>query len=320
MGKQSVIQNPVREGYAVLTPQVFRALDRRVRKQSGGVLMVCTPDEMHGLWGSAGGMAGDVFIDTRLLGNAKHDGGVCAHAADIRITNQIKVLDFQGAQRPEIDLRKIPANRIYEYLVWHEMGHLLENFDPWGLFGKGVPADYANRDDVRSALSQLNEVMADRFAWSQMFPDQRLPLRRGKAHMKDWAKEWDARLSSNGIRRRMAPHHSHSTEIWASVPTAHVYKGIPWSDLVRPEEIGASKWEACLARARIEVKTYEVRSFLARAKREMERWARISTATLQEVNEAMEHCKRGLSLSGFMFEDEKRALIQKHRAALEAHA
>lgn len=320
MGKQSVIQNPIREGYAVLTPQVFRVLDRRVRKQSGGVLTVCTPDEIHGLWGSAGGLAGDVFIDTRLLGNAEHEGGVCDQAADIRITNQIKVLDFQGAQRPEIDLRKIPANRIYEYLVWHEMGHLLENFDPWGLFGKGVPADYANRDDVQSALSQLNEVMADRFAWSQMFPDQRLPVRRGKAHMKGWAKEWGDRLSSNGVRRRMAPHHPCSTEIWASVPTAHVYKDIPWCDLVRSEEIGASEWEACLARARIEVKSYEVRSFLARARREMERWARISNAPLREVKEAMEHCKSGRPLSGFMFEDEKRALIQECRASAEAQA
>jgi len=319
MATRSVIQNPIREGYAILTPQVFRALDKRVRAQAGAVLRCCTPDEMHGLWGATGGMSGDVFIDTRLLGNAEHDGGVCDHAADICITNQIKVLDFQNAPRPEIDLRKIPAERIYEYLVWHEMGHLLDNFDPWGLFGKGVPADYANQDGVRNALSRLNEVMADRFAWRQMFPGQRLPVRRGKAHMKGWAKEWDARLSSAGVRRRMAPHHPRSAEIWASVPTAHVYKDIPWSNLVRPEEIGASKWETCLARARIDVKSYEVRSFLAKAKREAERWTRISTAPLREVKAAMEHCKRGIPFSNFLFEDERAALIQERRAPVEAN-
>lgn len=250
------IRNPVRGGFAVLTPQVFRRIDVIARRHAGRPFRVKKAEEMDGAWGRCDLMVDDTFRDLRKLSDRRQTGSVYAEIGILDISNVISVAKFHRANRPEIDLSKIPAERIYEFVAWHEIGHVVDNFDHWAPILQSA-SDNLLRDEPtwKSVLGKLNEVLADRFAWDQMFPGILLPVRDGCANIAAWTDSWASHLEAAGVRRGRDAKWagiSIDTHALTYVPTCHVRKRIAWSALAEPEVSRAAPWLQRLKQARQE--------------------------------------------------------------------
>jgi len=305
MASKSVVRNPVNDGYAVLTPQIFRAIDLRARQHAGSVFEISTSDEMHGTWGLTHMMAGDVFIDLRKLRDSRFEGPICDNASVLTICNQVRVAEFHRAQRPEIDLAAIPAEHIYDYVSWHEIGHVVDNFDQLSF----LLSVEKRSEETSRAHRRLNEILADRFAWSRIFPDRPLPVRKDLEPVAKWADEWVDRFTSAGIRRgrNATPVTAHPL---MSVPVAHVRKGVKWSSLYRAGSGDvAPLWLAGIKRAQSDVQECDLRRFQRTAHRMAERWARIAE---NPTAEAMEYNRKGI-IASYLFDEEKAELVRSAR-------
>ena len=287
MTSKMAIRNLVYRGHAVLTPQVFRAIDLRARRHAGSVFEIATSDEMEGAWGLTHMMVGDVFTDLRKLRDNRYEDPIYNNASVLTICNQVRVSDFHGANRPEIDLAAIPADRIYEYVSWHEIGHKADNFDRVGF----LLSDDMRSDETSRALGRLNEILADRFAWSKMFPNKPLPMRKGCESVAQWVDEWVNRFVSGGIRRGRVATPVTDNPLMC-VPLGHVKKGMKWSSLYKPSgEAVTPLWLAAIKRAQSDIHDYDLRRFQVTARRMAERWARIAD---NPTAEAMEYNRKGI--------------------------
>lgn len=310
MANKSAIRNLVYRGYAVLTPQVFRAIDLRARRHAGSVFEIATSDDMEGAWGLTHMMVGDVFTDLRKLRASRYEEPIYKNAAVLTICNQVRVSDFHGAARPEIDLAAIPADRIYDYVSWHEIGHKADNFDRFGfLLSEGLRSDETSR-----ALGRLNEILADRFAWSKMFPNKPLPVRKGCESVVHWVEEWVSRFISGGIRRGRAVTPVTDDPLMF-VPIDHVKKGMKWSSLYKAgSEAVTPLWLAAIKRAQGDIHDYDLRRFQVTARRMAERWARIAD---NPTAEAMEYNRKGI-ISSYLFEEERAELIRSAKESADS--
>ena len=78
-----------------------------------------------------------------------------------------------GPSRPELDWSALDDDEIYPFVVQHEIGHRLDNFDTWGVM---TIEDIQIRDECHRRARFVNEVLADRYAWNQIRPGEPVPL------------------------------------------------------------------------------------------------------------------------------------------------
>ena len=82
-------------------------------------------------------------------------------------------LRVAGRSRPELDWSALNDDEIYPFVVQHEIGHWLDNFDQWGIM---AIKDIEVRDECHRRARFVNEVLADRHAWNQIRPGEPIPL------------------------------------------------------------------------------------------------------------------------------------------------
>lgn len=210
----------------VLSPKLFRRLELIARSQ-GCVLQVREAAEMGNNWGCVNFMAQGVYEDLRAP-KLK-----CYETALIDIAPRFHVSQFHGSCRPELDWSQVPSAKAWEFLVWHEIGHLKDNIKHFGVVADKDPKVIASQKEWSTALYVVNEVLADRFAWNAVFPDQPIPICPRRTHSAEYVSEWlerlDARYGRSG-RREMKPL---PTDPLCHVPWQHVKRGIPYE---RPED------------------------------------------------------------------------------------
>lgn len=250
MAIASLPMNPVRDGFALMTPVVLRAIDALARTEASRVFEVKSREDMRGFWGTAHHMVGDVFYDIRMLLNADTLTGTCANVGVLEIAAEIEVAKFQSAMRPEIDLSTVPAERICAFVALHEIGHVCDNYPAlWAFAQHPKLKDPTTNREWMSAMHKVNEVLADRFAWGHLFPGVTLPNRDGCEDVKNWVEEWTRVFEGSGIRRGMSVDRKQLNSDPATyVPLAHVTSGIPWSSLLQQRR-RTPKWLAELMRA-----------------------------------------------------------------------
>lgn len=148
----------------------YRAFSEVVKREAGAVLAVKSVAEMGGCWGMYSPMAVPVQID------ARDPGSMFAEKAAITLADRINVRRLKSAKRPEMDWHSVPDDKVYEFVLWHEIGHRLSNFFEMDLaFKRG---DLGGRfDEYRWRTRRANEVLADRYAWRHLFPVSELPVR-----------------------------------------------------------------------------------------------------------------------------------------------
>lgn len=78
-----------------------------------------------------------------------------------------------GPSRPELDWSTLNDDEIYPFVVQHEIGHRVDNFDQLGIM---MIKDIPLRDECHRRVRFVNEVLADRYAWNQIRPGEPVPL------------------------------------------------------------------------------------------------------------------------------------------------
>lgn len=89
-----------------------------------------------------------------------------------------------GPKRPELDWSVLEDDEVYPFLVHHEIGHRVDNFDNWGIMDI---KDLVVRDDCHRRITFVNEMLADRYAWNAIRPGEPIPLSENGARLQEKA-------------------------------------------------------------------------------------------------------------------------------------
>lgn len=144
-----------------ITRQQYRAF-AEITKSFGMGLNLSTVKSM-GCWGEYSPWALLVCKD------ASEPDTKWSERALITLANSINTGKFRaaGAQRPELNWAALKNDEIHPFVVWHEIGHRMDNFDSWGII---VINDLKVRNKCHRQIRLVNEVLADRYAWERIRP------------------------------------------------------------------------------------------------------------------------------------------------------
>jgi len=196
-----------------LTPELFRELDILARREAGKPLKVVDWREMEGAFARQSIWAAPLYLDI--------NEPYLTERGVIEIANQIDTDKFYSTKRPELDWRAIPKEQIYRFLVLHEIGHIRCGIDLVDLF-KFFPLL------GRNMAIMASELLADRYAWTNLFPDKDLPIRKGTKTLR---KRIEAFIRRYGRFFPSEPRKPDPLPIDPTkfVPREHVEQGIPWA-------------------------------------------------------------------------------------------
>lgn len=165
-------------------------------KQAGCCLGVSTFEELGKSWGLFSGWASVAHVDVSVDGAGHGDRVV------LQVANRVNTAQLRGVQRPEIDWSQLEDHEIFEFIVQHEIGHRLDNHSGFDLFDI---ADLHLRNRCQKSFYRANEVLADRYAWSQIRPGEPVPLCEHGKQIQEEVAESMALLDLHVPRTRRAP-------------------------------------------------------------------------------------------------------------------
>ena len=174
-----------------ITRRQYRAL-AETTKEHGLGLTLSTFDKM-GCWGLYSGYAELVCRDATAEDPEWDERGVVTLAATI----DADTLRAAGARRPEIDWSQLEDQEIIPFIVWHEIGHRMDNFSSWDLV---THQDTHIRDECLRRSRFVNEVLADRYAWQHVRPGEPIPLSEYGKRLQEKTAEGIAYLKEHAPR------------------------------------------------------------------------------------------------------------------------
>jgi hypothetical protein len=162
-----------------LGPEQYR--DFFETAKTAGLGLFVSSFEVLRAWATYSPLALPVHVDVTEP-NTRRD-----ECMQIGLAASIELAQFYaaGKDRPELDWRALHPDEVYPFLVYHELGHRLDNFDAWEVV---LIEDDGVRTTCKRVTGYVNEVLADRYAWSQLRPGEPVPLT-------DYGKRNEERLS-----------------------------------------------------------------------------------------------------------------------------
>ncbi len=118
-------------------------------------------------WGSVSRWALSVCTDATDPNTTWSERGL------VTLSSSIDTIRWRNAKRPELDWSQLEDEEIYPFILWHEIGHLTDNFDIFELI---ILKDPDIRDQCHKYTWLTNEVLADRFAWNKIRPGEPIPI------------------------------------------------------------------------------------------------------------------------------------------------
>lgn len=149
-----------------LTRTQYRTFAEQV-KQAGCVLSLSTFRALGSCWGIFDPRAKLVCLDV------SSDEPGFTEVCGIQLSTSVDAGRLRGNQRPEIDWSALEDHEIYPFIVAHEIGHRVDNFCYWDT---ARIDDQKVRNRCESVIRSINEVLADRYAWSQIRPGEPVPF------------------------------------------------------------------------------------------------------------------------------------------------
>ena len=211
-------------GYVCLMPALFRKLDRIARLEGGCVLMVSDDPNLHVRFGQHNQMATSVYQQQF----SEHQQQRAVEVGGITIANRIDISAFRSQPRPELDRSQIPIDKIYPFVVHFLIGHRRLCLDEWELVC-GPSREESGWPQLWGQLNYVNQLLADRYAWSAVFGHEPLPRTPSAvANIEQTAQLIEEIQKHCSVSIRMpiplpvAP--------GSYIPFSHVEKGIPWAD------------------------------------------------------------------------------------------
>lgn len=164
-------------------------------KSACACLALSTPKSMGGNFGLFYGMAGSVLLD------ASKDASQ-VEVRRVELSTSINTAAFRAVPRPELDWSVLSDDEIYPFVVAHEIGHCVDNFSHWDI---PLTDDDELRNRLANALRPVNELLADRYAWSRVRPGEPIPVgENGKREQERISEQLDLLEEFLPPRRRPA--------------------------------------------------------------------------------------------------------------------
>ena len=138
-----------------------------ITKQAGCCLSLATDEELGGNWGMFSGFGQAVHQD------ALTDNPMLLERVVLQVAQNVDAGRLRSVQRPEIDWSQLEDDEIHKFIVLHELGHYVDNFNCFDLFNI---ADREIQNRCQRVLRGVNEVLADRHAWNLIRPGEPVPL------------------------------------------------------------------------------------------------------------------------------------------------
>lgn len=148
-----------------ITREQYRSF-AEIAKAHGCVLSLSTSAEMK-CWGEYSPMAAGVVLD------ATDSNSRLIEKSTVLLARSVDADVFRSANRPELDWRKLEDHEIFPFLLWHEIGHKVNNFD---VFSIVTIADPDTKSACLGYVKTINEVLADRFSWSKIRHGEPAPM------------------------------------------------------------------------------------------------------------------------------------------------
>lgn len=213
-----------------LSPHLYRNLDLIVRENAGTTIEVHDYKGMQAFayvpMGAVG--APEVCIDPAI--NMLFDEMYL-----VVLANQIDVNRFWAADSWEMDWSKVPFDKVYHFLIWHEIHHLKAD-----VLWCDIPRSWMALGDGRYQMfCAINEIRADRFAWHKICPDEAFPI-HSRYVLKMAVFEQFMRENRKYFNEKLRDPRPIPMEADKVIPQKHIINGIPWADGVKgPKESDA---------------------------------------------------------------------------------
>jgi len=149
-----------------LTRTQYRSFADQV-KEVGCTMTLSTFNAMGRNWGIFDPMGKLVCMDVSV------DEISYTESPEIQLSTSVDAGLLRSVQRPEIDWSVLEDHEIYPFIVAHEVGHRVDNFCYWDV--RRIE-DEQVRARCESTIRSINEVLADRYAWSQIRPGEPVPV------------------------------------------------------------------------------------------------------------------------------------------------
>lgn len=149
-----------------LTRAQYRSFADQV-KEVGCTMTLSTFNAMGRCWGIFDPRAQLVCVDVSA------DDLEYTERAEIQLSTTVEASRLRSVLRPEFDQSVLEDHEIYPFIVAHEIGHRVDNFSIWDA---GRIEDEQVRVRCESTVRSINEVLADRYAWSQIRPGEPVPV------------------------------------------------------------------------------------------------------------------------------------------------
>lgn len=167
-----------------LTPSLFRKLDTIARTEVGSIVAVYPRGSAAGEpLGYVAAMADSVYNCPRheaersgVLWSASDDvTHVATDMTVIYMANYIELGRIPGSGR-EFDWSNIPTSKLYEFLLWHEIAHIVcgDTSFNFNFQSSVLWSDPVHRRSF-AMLRRGQEIRADRYAWSKLFQTSAMP-------------------------------------------------------------------------------------------------------------------------------------------------
>ncbi|MFW7342876.1 hypothetical protein V0R37_15210 [Pollutimonas sp. H1-120] len=189
----------------------YRELAAMCKVHAGKPLNLASVRDMEGDWGRINYWALPVLDDVTQAEQQYRE------QAYIFLVNRLKTgaVRAAGVRRPECDWSQLKNSEIYQFIVWHEIGHVRDNFHPMQfLFRQDLPPEAVQ---ASRKAAYINEVLADRYAWERVRPGQSMPLtEQGKRDADQIERDIDE--LSRYFTRDKFPHTPLEADQYRSVP------------------------------------------------------------------------------------------------------
>jgi hypothetical protein len=154
----------------ILSHREYRELAEISKAHAGWPLNLASVEDMGNDWGFINYWAMPTLEDVTQP-DQKY-----SETAYIYLVSQLNTGEVRtaGKRRPECDWSKLRNSEIYQFVVWHEIGHIRDNFHPLRIaLALDLPPE---AEKAREQLGYVNEILADRFAWERVRPGEPMPL------------------------------------------------------------------------------------------------------------------------------------------------
>lgn len=180
------------------TLRLGRAQYRRLAEsvKAAGCCLGVTPFHELRVWGLYDPFAAAVHADATADDVRLHEKIV------IQLAATVDTAQLRATQRPELDWSQLEDSEIYEFITQHEIGHHIDNHNGWDIFKL---QDLELRNRCERVIRSINEVLADRFAWSFVRPGEPIPLSESGKRMQEDVEAAMALLDLHVPRTRRAP-------------------------------------------------------------------------------------------------------------------